>query len=248
MKKVKSKTPAQDRLQNMVVTNKSAADSLKCLREMVDSKQSTHNPNKRKKLTTANSIAKKPHTVTKNNNNNVDVDAAKSSQLNKNKNSIESAYQQGVCKQSICESNTTDEIPSLFPPKNPAQNRLKLLQQQLSSNEESVMSEKNHDAVHVFHSSFGISDTKETTVSNDVDEEMMDWEPSNGSPYSFQQIEDMVVEMLTDSAYIVPDTNVFIDSLTSIKSIIKKGRFRQFFFFLSSVHLKISFHHNVVYV
>lgn len=225
MKKVKSKTPAQDRLQNLVNTYKSAADSLKCLREMVDSKQSTHNPNKRKKLTTANSIAKKPHTVTKNNNNNVDVDAAKSSQLNKNKNSIESAYQQGVCKQSICEINTTDEIPSLFPPKNPAQNRLKLLQQQLSSNEESVMSEKNHDAVHVFHSSFGISDTKETTVSNDID-----------------------VEILTDSAYIVPDTNVFIDSLASIKSIIKKGRFRQFFFFLSSVHLKISFHHNVVYV
>lgn len=229
MKKLKSKTPAQDRLQSLVVTNKALADSL---REMVDPKLSTQNPNKRKKLTTANSIAKKSHTVTKNNNNNVDVDAAKSGQPNKNKNSIESDYQQGVCKQSICESHTTDEIPSLFPPKNPAQNRLEMLQQQLSSNEERVVSEKNHDAVHVFRSSFGISDTKETKVSNDMDEEMMDWEPSNnGSPYSFQQIEDMVVEMLTDSAYIVPDTNVFIDSLASIKSIIEKGQFRLFFLF-----------------
>lgn len=227
---MKSKTPAQDRLQHLLVTNKAVADSL---REMVDPKQSTYNSNKRKKLTTANKIAKKPHTVTKNNNNNVDAETAKSSQPNKNKVSIESAYQQGVCKQSICESNTTDEIPALFPLKNPAQNRLKLLQRHLSSE----VSEKDHDAVHVFHSSFGISDIKETTISTDMDEEMMDWESSNnGSPYSFQQIEDMVVEILTDSAYIVPDTNVFLDSLASIKSIIEKG---QYSFSFSSVHIKI---------
>ncbi|XP_055297791.1 transcriptional protein SWT1 [Sitodiplosis mosellana] len=214
VKKSKSKTPAQDRLQDLVATNKAVAESLK---EMVDPKQSTASPNKRKQITVSNVVEKKSHTVIQNNNN--DVDSAKSAQPIANKDSIESAYQQGVCKQSANEKHSTDEIPALFPLKNPAQNRLKLLQRQLSSD----VNEKNNDALHVFHSSFGIGNTTQTTVSDDMDVDMMDWEPSNNaSPYSFQQLEDMVVESLTDSAYIVPDTNVFLDSLAAIKSIMDK--------------------------
>lgn len=190
---------------------------------MLDSKQSTANLNKQKQSTTSNTVVKKTQTLIINNNN--DVDAAKSGEpIDCDKDCIESAYQHGDCKQSAKKNELTDEIPALFPSKNPAQNRLKLLQQQLSSD---VVKEKSNDALQVFHNSFGIVDTTQATVSDDKDDkddDMMDWEPSNDtSMYSLQQLEEMVVETFTDSAYIVPDTNVFLDSLASIKSVMNKG-------------------------
>lgn len=208
----------------MLTANKAVAEGLK---EMLHPKQSTAHLDKRKHSSTTNAVAKKTQTLVMNNNN--DVESAKSGEpIDCDKDWIESAYQHDDCKQSANDKQSTDEIPALFPLKNPAQNRLKSLQRQLTLN----VKEQSNDALQVFHNSFGIGDTTQATVSDDMDVDMMDWEPCNDtSPYSFQQLEDMVVESLTDSAYIVPDTNVFLDSLASIKSIMDKGLLQTKFLF-----------------
>lgn len=226
VKKSKSKTPAQDRLQNLIESNMAVTKSVKKM--VADSTHSTSHINKRKKSTVADIILKIPHTVTESNNGDDElqcVGSALSGQPIENKDFIESAYQQNVSKQNVIANQMDDEIPALFPSKTPAQNRLKMLQGKLSSG----MDDKNHDALEVFHSSFGIGETKETTFSNNVNDDnlgsddIMDWQPCNNDSPSFEELEDMAVDIFTDSAYIVPDTNVFVDSLETIKSIIDKG-------------------------
>lgn len=144
------------------------------------------------------------------------VDSAKSVEP-VNKALIESFRSKNVNK---VEKSFRDEIPALFPPKNPAQERLRSIQQGLSSNNNSHIE---NDATRVFSESFGIGNVQPKSVSTTVDDEEMDWEPMNDTDYSFQELESMAVDVLTESAYIIPDTNVFLDSLASIKSVIEKG-------------------------
>lgn len=212
-KKGKLRTPAQDRLNNIVKKSKSAvAESLK---ELFDSKSSTDS-NKRDKTKSRFSDAKKQQNVVKFAKN--IVDSAKTVQP-VNKALIESFRSKNVNK---VDKSSQDEIPALFPPKNLAQERLRSIQQSLSSNDS--QSHIENDATRVFSESFGIDNNiQRKSVSTTVPDEEMDWEPMNDTDYSFQELESMAVDVLTESAYIIPDTNVFLDSLASIKSVIEKG-------------------------
>lgn len=195
VKKRKSKTPAQERLQKLADKNpKAVIDSLKELK-------SESLPKLRKSTNNATIVKKELFKVRRSHD---EVDTRK------------------LITNGIGKSETADEISALFPSKNPAQERLKALQSNLSLND----SHSDHDAARVFGDSFGIESNKPSASSRgeNMDEEM-DWEPCQDSNYTFQQIESMAVDVLTDSAYIIPDTNVFLDSLASIKTIIDKGSF-----------------------
>lgn len=198
----------------MIDLNKTVAGALK---ESVDMKTTTLVSNKRKKMTIESAIAKKPHIVSVYNVN--EANSAELTQPQQNKDLIMSASQQKIRKYDATKIVKTDEIPPLFPPKNPAQERLKSIQQNLRAN----VTKEVHDSIQVFHSSFGINDSIQSSICDDIDEQM-EWE-SCESPCSFQELENMVVDILMDSAYIVPDTNVFLDSLVSVKNIIEKGLF-----------------------
>lgn len=192
MKKRKSKTPAQDRLQNVADKKKTAViDSIKAVK-------STSLKSTLRKSANNAPIAKKALFVAKSKRDEID---SANPPLNEAENVANAA-----------------EIPALFPSKAPAQERLKSLQNKLSMNE----SRCDHDAARVFGDTFGIASANPATTLCD-DDEAMDWEPCQDSNYTFQELESMVVDVLTDSAYIIPDTNVFIDSLASIKAIIEKG-------------------------
>lgn len=206
MKKRKSKTPAQDRIQKLVDRNATAViDSVK---EVVKSA----NLPKTRKATNNESIVKKSLFVPKHS-------------ANKKPTSNGS-----IKKLTLGAAAADDDIPVLFPPKNPAQDRLRSLQHSLivNSNENGsvhnpAQSNPNHDAARVFGDTFGIESGKPPTCGGNMDEEM-DWEPCEDSTYTFQQLESMAVDVLPDSAYIIPDTNVFLDSLASIKSVIGRGK------------------------
>lgn len=192
VKKRKSKTPAQDRLQKLVDKNTTdVIDSFKEVKSasLIKIRKSTNNA----------TIVKKSQFEVK-----------------------RSHHEVGSTKliaNGIEKSVTADEVPVLFPPKNPAQERLRSLQNNLALNE----SQCKHDATRVFGDSFGIESSKPTTTLCENMDEEMDWEPCQDSNYTFQQLESMAVDVLTDSAYIIPDTNVFLDSLASIKIVIDKG-------------------------
>lgn len=214
----KLKTPAQDRLQRLMHTNKAVAAIVS---KSVVSKPAVPNQNKRTKLMTEH-VAKRPHTVTQCTNNG--VDSAKSDKQPIDNKDLIKPVQKFHSAQKI-EKTPCDEIPTLFPPKNLAQQRLHSMQLKLTGDEE----KQRNDVLRVFQNSFGMGgsfgmngSTQTMVATNDMDEEM-DWEPFDDATYSFQQLESMAVEELTDSAYIVPDTNVFLDSLVSIKDAIEKG-------------------------
>lgn len=120
------------------------------------------------------------------------------------------------------DKSTRYAIPPPCSSKNIAEERLHSLQLSLSLNA------IDRDSSRVFGSSFGIDNAQHSSVSNNGDEEM-DWEPCDDAHYTFQQLESMAVDVLTESSYIIPDTNVFIDSLASIKKIIDKGKFTEYF-------------------
>lgn len=192
MKKRKSKTPAQDRLQTWIDTKETA---------VIDSfKEVSKSLTKLRKSSNNATAAKKLHFEKKSKQD--EVDSAK-------------LLTNGT------EKNANEQIPSLFPLKTPAQERLNLMQNKRSDNE----CRGGHDAERVFGETFGIESGKPTAAApyDDVDEMAMDWEPCQDTNYTFQELESMAVDVLIDSAYIIPDTNVFIDSLASIKAIIEKG-------------------------
>lgn len=93
----------------------------------------------------------------------------------------------------------------------PAQDRLQKL----------VESQYKQDATQVLCNSFSIKNNSNLTLT--LCENMdMDWESCQDSNHVPQYNEDMAVEASTDPVYVIPDTNVFIDSLISIEMIIKK--------------------------
>lgn len=124
-------------------------------------------------------------------------------------------------KVSQIKSSSPEKLPALLKSKTPAQDRLIKLQKEASI--------KN---IAVFESSFGLNGTTQSTISENMDEEM-EWEDcgdesADDPTYSFQELEDMVVEVEANSSqlvHIVPDTNVFLDSLAPIKCIVERGNF-----------------------
>lgn len=217
----KSKTPAQDRLENLIVTNKTVAENLA---KLIDSKSTTSNDKREKPIIHA---TKRSHTVTKRTTDR--VESAKS-----NKQAIESddsmvSVSLQYTKQHNAkevEKTASDEIPALFPSKNLAEQRMTSLQQKLTNGAK----KQNVDALCVFRETFGMGDSVQSSNSNADMDDAMDWESSDDAAYSFQQLESMVVEEeLTDSFYIVPDTNVFLDSLTAIKNISEQGIYNTHF-------------------
>lgn len=203
-------TPAQDRLKKLVHKNKtSVAESLK---ELVDLKSKTTSSAKINKPKSGFSSTKKAHIIAKSTND--VVDSAKQIEIRINR-SVESIRKKNVNE---FDKSTEDEIPPLFASKNIAQERLRSLQRNLSVNTTQI----DHDATRVFGESFGIENAQHGSTTDNIDEEM-DWEPCEDANYTFQHLESMAVDILNESAYIIPDTNVFLDSLASIKSVIEKG-------------------------
>lgn len=179
------------------------------LREhLVDSKSKTTGSTRNVKPKLRFASPKKPHIVAKSTTD--VVDSAKSS---KTSNSAKLFQNESITE---FDKSTQNAVPPSFSSKNIAQERLASLQLSLSINN------VDPDASLVFGAGFGIDSAQLSSVPDHMDEEM-DWEPCDDANYTFQQLESMAVDVLTESAYIIPDTNVFIDSLASIKSVIEKG-------------------------
>lgn len=210
VKKFKSKTPTQDRLpkKDALIKNKKIAESV---RELVRTKSSL---NKIKNATIVGDIDKKPCTVT-----NTLYDKTQSFE-----NNIDVHEFVNVKKQISHTAIPTihDEIPALFPLKTPAQDRLKTYHQK-----NATPSQKKIADMSVFHKSFGIGDISNSSALEDSDEKMdCDelMECDDDDTYSFDQIESMVIDtIVADSAYIVIDSNIFLESLTPIKQIMDNG-------------------------
>lgn len=179
------------------------------LREhLVDSNSKTTGSTRNVKPKRRFASHKKPHIVAKST---IDVvDSAKSS---KTSNSAKLFQNESITK---VDKSTQNAVPPSFSSKNIAQERLASLQLSLSINN------VDPDASLVFGAGFGIDSAQLSSVPDHMDEEM-DWESCDDANYTFQQLESMAVDVLTESAYIIPDTNVFVDSLASIKSVIEKG-------------------------
>lgn len=137
----------------------------------------------------------------------------------------------------IKQSGNIDEIPNIFPSNHPAQDRLNQLQKNLKSNIDPNVQSSNqtnqnsNDALQILKSGFGIDSIDSANATQQDDDMKMDWEPSfyDEATDSFMPLEDIVFKDLNESAYIVPDTNVFLDSLLCIRNIITKGSLIQLF-------------------
>lgn len=197
------------------------------LKDAYDQQASVRNNNKRPKPPNVNIIAKKTCTSAK-----VpadEVDSAKCANVVKNNEMFSIANQSLARNQNALkiENATQEKMPALFPSKTPAQDRLNTFPRSVSTD---VNGKSQKQALDVFHSGFEISGGAEPTVSGDNMDEEMEWEDCgvDDATYSFQQLEDMVVEVLadtSDSAFIIPDTNVFLDSLAPIKCVMEEGAF-----------------------
>lgn len=123
--------------------------------------------------------------------------------------------------ETVTSNRATDDIPSIFALKTPAQERLKALQTHLAEsngNENSFA-----DALSVFQMEFGISNRSvDVDLNGEAVEqpEEMEWETSILN----QQSDDVPFKNLTNPAYIVPDTNIFLHSDTCLTHIIKNGK------------------------
>lgn len=118
------------------------------------------------------------------------------------------------------ESSEYGNIPNIFAPKAPAQDRLKRLQNRLNDDKQigcDVAMKKTDlsDAVDVIRNEFGIDGDWEMSGAlnepNDHCDEM-EWETSNA--------EVIILNRSSDLAYLVPDTNVFLDSLRCLERAI----------------------------
>lgn len=144
-----------------------------------------------------------------------------------------------IIEQIESKTESTADIPTIFGLKTPAQNRLTKLRKKLEADINSEMldvEQRNDETLHVIRNGFGIKTQSDVvdagnTITSTIQHEEnmeMDWEPSftedaNQTEFSLNFIEDIVFKDLSESAYIVPDTNIFLDSLDCIRSIIQKG-------------------------
>lgn len=241
----KTKTPAQDRLQKLVKKKLIAENVTELLdrpSSKVDKPKSVPNSNNKKlklpnidastKITLPSAkltlpSTKKPLLSAKTSTD--QVDSAKF-EPNVDKHApLSFDVNMRVHEQSVSKTKnlSPEKLPALFKSKTPAQDRLTKLQKEAPI--------KN---ITVFESSFGLNGTRQSSISENMDEEM-EWEDcgdegADDPTYSFQELEDMVVEVEADSSqsvHIVPDTNVFLDSLAPIKCVVERGTFfKQIFF------------------
>lgn len=245
----KIKTPAQDRLQKLVKKKLIAENVTELLdrpSSKVDKPKSVPNSDNKKlklpnmdasskktlpsaKITLPSakitfSITKKPLLSAKTSTD--QVDSAKCEPNVDKHIPLSSDVNMQVHEQSVSKTKnlSPEKLPALFKSKTPAQDRLIKLQKEAP--------------IAVFESSFGLNGTTQSSISENMDEEM-EWEDcgdegADDPTYSFQELEDMVVEVEADSSqsvHIVPDTNVFLDSLAPIKCVVERGTFFNTHFF-----------------
>lgn len=181
----KLNTPAQDRIRKLVNKKKLTARPFK---EMV-----SINPSN--KISTAQAIKfsvgnirdKEPHTVTKSAKHHVDFKQIVQEFKNNN----------------MIGNHAVVESLALFKSKNVAEDRLRKLKQELTTNQS--VNGNDEDCV------------MDARANIEAIDEEMEWDPYNES----MDVDD--ADVLLDFTYIIPDTNVFIDSLELIKSLAEKG-------------------------
>ncbi|KAJ6648869.1 Transcriptional protein SWT1 [Pseudolycoriella hygida] len=199
-----SKTPAQDRLQKLVT-------------------QLKNNPNAQKNLCNEskqveNTASQKLHTPTKSKS-----DTKGDGTIDQSiRNSINfTVFDSSLNENNVTATDKSDEIPSLFPPKTPSQDRLSRLRNSLNSQNEKKPpnDDTSHDAVKLFKFEFGfLSNERNVPPAAANEMEAMDWE----SCEVFERVEKNSCNKLV-SPYVIPDTNVFLDDLSCIKETIHRA-------------------------
>lgn len=249
VKKSQAKTPAQDRLQNLAKQLKNSSQAkvragnvAEQLKKTSPAKSRTANVVKELKNSTPvqcrlQNYGRKSRTESEPLNvikrTKVDVDKSKlkdvqnvTTPTNNINRSVETRTPNKPCMNRSNSAVPTDEIPSLFPPKTPGQNRLDRLRHSLNSENANTPSESAQHALTVIQSEFGLASTTLSNVGNHIahtvidEDEPMDWEPCD----VFEQVENVVYNE-SKRAYIVPDTNVFLDELSCIRDTIHSGEY-----------------------
>lgn len=243
VKKSQSKTPAQDRLQDLAKHHKSSSQSKVCggnvPEQLKNAKSRPGNVTeelkkgtpveyrlvdyRRKSKTESESL-----NVIRKTNGPADVIKSKLKDVQNvhtpTSNTSRAVEMRTPQKPSVNHINSSDEIPSLFPPKTPGQNRLDRLRHSLNNSENAnTPSESAQHALTVIQSEFGLASTTLPNVSNCIaagEDEPMDWEPCD----VFEEVENFVYNE-SMHAYIVPDTNVLLDELACIRDTIHSGEY-----------------------
>lgn len=231
----KSKTPAQDRLNRQIAANKEMA---KRVIETITNSTAKSQPKvvlgtnvnnrKRKREPSQSSykpyldMAPQPKQVVQSTNN---VMSSTSTVTKKTVSTLPP-------KKSTSLAEPTDEIPSIFSLRNPAQNRLKQLQTNLKNDSSEILplaiNADTNESLDVIKNGFGISNNTLNRVDgqssqHDGIEMEMEWEPIIGNDYEFPSLNNTAVNESNEPAYFVPDTNIFLNSLDCIRNITLKG-------------------------
>lgn len=115
---------------------------------------------------------------------------------------------------------SVEEIPRLFPPNTPGQDRLNRLRNSLNPQNENntINNESTRHALNIIHNEFGLCNDNNVHPTLGEDEPM-DWEPCD----IFKSIENTVYKDFVNISFIVPDTNVFLDDISCIRNTIHRG-------------------------
>lgn len=249
VKKSQTKTPAQDRLQNLAKQIKHTAQTkvrsgnvAEQLKNTLPTKLCTENVAELLKNTTPGQYRHQNYDRRNRNNSNqlnvikktngADVNKSKSKDaenVNTSANNIVHTAELHTPHKSFFNNtkphDSSDEIPILFPPKTPGQDRLNQLRNSLNPDNENTPNESAQLALSIIQSEFGLSSAASPACNNHnatIDEdEPMDWEPCD----IFEEVENVIYSEFKH-AYIVPDTNVLLDELSCIRGTIhSEGEF-----------------------
>lgn len=221
VKKRQSKTPAQDRLHNVASLHKKCTSDQQGRQRNVDTQLKNVTPAGNRLQNLATKIRNPSESMKR---------TASSGKIHHNQSGHNQTVTVIISPQKI-ETNalhSTDEIPVLFPPKTPGQDRLNRLRFSLDpDNQDKPMTNASTQHVlSVIQSEFGLStgtsDNNNQSTPMEEDEPM-DWEPCD----IFEQVENTVYNELK-KPYIVPDTNVFLDELSCIRDTIHSGSCKLF--------------------
>lgn len=229
VKKRQSKTPAQDRLQNLAEQIKAEPSAKERSRYVNDLVKNATPAQKitRKVVSPSKNIQRLGKTTDK-----ISLERAKSDS-SKVRNiklpSPKKSHQTPSVKtpttlyeKEISSVLSTDEIPSLFPSRTPGQDRLNRLRHSQNPTTDNKPDESAQQALYVIQSEFGLLENKSTDTNKECtvtyEDEPMDWEPCD----IFDQIENVVCNEFS-RPYIIPDTNIFLAELSCIRHAIGKG-------------------------
>lgn len=247
VKKRQTKTPAQDRLQNVAAQLKNETAAQVLLRNVNRERSNeTSVQNRLKDLDTTrrnegpashrsqNFATIRPMALDKIKRTEKSagrVGLNKSISVRRNTNVTSSAntsYERAIVvdvPQAACTVNSSDDIPSLFPPRTPGQDRLNRFRHSLNPNNDSKPpdNESAQHAMNVIQTEFGLStslphdNNQNATIEED---EPMDWEPCD----IFERVENIVYNDIKNPYIIfVPDTNVLLSELSCIRDTIHRG-------------------------